>query len=88
MAFYNHVPHFSVLATGEYVKRTIGAGADGTVCIGREAVPVGVFWIKNCTSAVPQNITTGLQSLQSLQEKGLQSIRSTASLLIKRNQFM
>jgi len=38
------------------VKRTISARADGAVCIGREAVPVGVFLIKNCTSAVPQNI--------------------------------
>ena len=27
--------------------------ADGAVCIGRE----GVFLIKNCTSAVPHNIT-------------------------------
>jgi len=39
------------------VKRTISAMADGAVCIGREAVPVGVFLIKNCTSAVPHNIT-------------------------------
>jgi len=39
------------------VKRTISARADGAVCIGREAVPVGVFLIKNCTSAVPHNIT-------------------------------
>jgi hypothetical protein len=31
--------------------------ADGAVCIGREAIPVGVFLIKNCTSAVPHNIT-------------------------------
>jgi len=39
------------------VKHTISARADGAVCIGREAVPVGVFLIKYCTSAVPQNIT-------------------------------
>jgi hypothetical protein len=39
------------------VKRTIGARADGAVCIGREAIPIGVFLIKNCTSAVPHNIT-------------------------------
>ena len=57
MAFYNHVSHFSVLATWEYVKRTISAGADGAVCIGREAILVGMFLIKNCTSAVPHNIT-------------------------------
>ena len=37
------------------MKRSISARADGAVCIGREAVPVGV--IKNCTSAVPHNIT-------------------------------
>jgi len=35
------------------VKRTISARADGAVCIGREAV----YLIKNCTSAVPHNIT-------------------------------
>jgi hypothetical protein len=39
------------------VKRTISARAGGAVCIGREAVPVGVFLIKNCTSALPHNIT-------------------------------
>ena len=39
------------------MKRTISARADGAVCIGREAVPVGVFLIKNCRSAVPHNIT-------------------------------
>jgi len=40
------------------VKRTISTRADGAICIGREAVPVGVFFfIKNCTSAVPHNIT-------------------------------
>ena len=39
------------------MKRTISARADGAVCIGREAVPVGVFLINNCTSAVPHNIT-------------------------------
>jgi len=39
------------------VKRTISARADGAVCFGREAVPVGVLLIKNCTSAVPHNIT-------------------------------
>jgi len=39
------------------VKRTISARADGAVCIGREAIPVGVFLIKSCTSAVPHNIT-------------------------------
>jgi len=39
------------------VKRTISARADGAVCVGREAVPVGVFFINNCTSAVPHNIT-------------------------------
>ena len=40
------------------MKRTIGAWADGAVCNGREAVPVvGVVLIKNCTSAVPHNIT-------------------------------
>jgi hypothetical protein len=39
------------------VKRTISARADGAVCIGREATPVGVFLIKICTSAVPHNIT-------------------------------
>ena len=38
------------------MKRTISARADGAVCIGREAVPVGVFSIKHCTSAVPHNI--------------------------------
>ena len=31
--------------------------ANGAVCIGREAVPVGVLLIKICTSAVPHNIT-------------------------------
>jgi len=37
MAFYNNVPHFSVLATCEYVKRTISVHrADEAVCIGRE----------------------------------------------------
>ena len=35
------------------MKRIISARADGAVCIGREAV----FLIKNCTSAVPHNIT-------------------------------
>ena len=35
------------------MKRTISARADGAVFIGREAV----FLIKNCTSAVPHNIT-------------------------------
>ena len=35
------------------MKRTISARADGADCIGREAV----FLIKNCASAVPQNIT-------------------------------
>jgi hypothetical protein len=35
------VPHLSVLANWEYVKRTISARADGAVGIGREAVPVG-----------------------------------------------
>ena len=39
------------------MKRTISARADGAVCIGREAVPVGVFLFKYCTSAVPHNIT-------------------------------
>jgi len=40
------------------VKRgTISARADGAVCIGREAVPVGVSLTKSCTSAVPHNIT-------------------------------
>ena len=39
------------------MKRTISARADGAVCIGREATPVGVFLIKICTSAVPHNIT-------------------------------
>ena len=39
------------------MKRTISARADGAVCIGREAVPVGVFLIISCTSAVPHNIT-------------------------------
>ena len=39
------------------MKRTISARADGAVCFGREAVPVGVLLIKNCTSAVPHNIT-------------------------------
>jgi hypothetical protein len=39
------------------LKRTISAKADGAVCIGREAVPKGVLLIKNCTSAVPHNIT-------------------------------
>jgi hypothetical protein len=37
------------------VKRTISAKADGAVCIGREAVPLGVFLIENCTTAVPHN---------------------------------
>ena len=45
MAFYTHVPHFSVLATWEYVKRTVSARADGAVCIGREVVPVSDFVI-------------------------------------------
>ena len=40
-----------MLATQEYVKRTISARADGAVCIGREAVLVGMFLI------VPHNIT-------------------------------
>jgi Ca2+/Na+ antiporter len=31
--------------------------ANGAVCIGREAIPVGVFSIKNCTGTVPHNIT-------------------------------
>ena len=39
------------------MKRTISAKADGAVCIGREAVPLGVFLIENCTSAVHHNIT-------------------------------
>jgi len=39
------------------VKRTVSARADGAVCIGREAVPVGLFLIKDCISAVPHNIT-------------------------------
>ena len=39
------------------MKRTISARADGAVCIGREAVPVGMFLTKNCTSAVLHNIT-------------------------------
>ena len=40
------------------MKRIISARADGAVlCNGREAVPVGVVLIKNCTSAVPHNIT-------------------------------
>ena len=39
------------------MKRTISARADGAVCIGREAVPVGVFLIKICTSVLPHNIT-------------------------------
>ena len=39
------------------MKRTISARADGVVCIRREAVPLGVFFIENCTSAVPHNIT-------------------------------
>jgi hypothetical protein len=56
MAFNNHVPLFSVLATREYVKRTISTRADGAVCVGREAVPIGVFLIRNC-SAVPHSIT-------------------------------
>ena len=38
-------------------RGTISARADGAVCIGREAVPVGVFLITSCTSAVPHNIT-------------------------------
>ena len=38
------------------MKRTISARADGAVCTGREAIPIGVFLI-NCTSAVPHNIT-------------------------------
>ena len=33
------------------MKRTISARADGAVCIEREAIPVGVFLIKDCTSA-------------------------------------
>ena len=44
------------------MKRTIGAWADGAVCNGREAVPVvGVVLIKNCTSAVPHNITLSVE---------------------------
>ena len=39
------------------MKRTISARADGAVCIGKESIPVSVFSIKNCTSAVPHNIT-------------------------------
>ena len=39
------------------MKHTISARAAGAVCIGREAVPVGVFFIRNCTSAVSHNIT-------------------------------
>ena len=39
------------------MKRTISARADGAICIGREAVPVGVFLIKYRTSAIPHNIT-------------------------------
>jgi hypothetical protein len=38
------------------VKCTISARAEGAVCIGRKAVLVGMFLIKNCTSAVPHNI--------------------------------
>ena len=38
------------------MKRTISARAGGAVCIGREAVPIGVFLINSCTSAVPHNI--------------------------------
>jgi hypothetical protein len=35
----------------ESMKRTICARADGAVCIGREAVPVGVVLIQNCIIA-------------------------------------
>ena len=36
------------------MKLTISARAD---CVGREAIPVGVFLIKICTGAVPHNFT-------------------------------
>ena len=39
------------------MKRTISARADGAVCIGRVAVPVGVFLVTNFTSAVPHSVT-------------------------------
>jgi len=39
------------------VKRTISARADGALGVGRKAALEGVFLIKNCTSAVPHNIT-------------------------------
>jgi len=39
------------------VKRTVSARADEAVCNGREAVPVGVLFIIDCTSAVPHSIT-------------------------------
>ena len=53
MTYYNQIPRLSVLATREYVERTVSAVADGAVCIGREAV----FLIKIRASAVPHNIT-------------------------------
>ena len=39
------------------MKRTVSARADEAVCNGREAVPVGVLFIIDCTSAVPHSIT-------------------------------
>ena len=46
------------------MKRTISARADGAVCIGREAVPVGVFLIKNCTSAVRKEKENATQAVK------------------------
>jgi phage-related tail fiber protein len=56
MACYNHIPHVSVLATREYVKRTVSALANGAICIGGKAVSEGLLLIKNYTSTVPCNL--------------------------------
>jgi glycine betaine/choline ABC-type transport system substrate-binding protein len=64
VTFYNYIPHFSVLATKEYVKRTVSVQASvGAVCIGGKAVSEGIILIEICASAVPHNITHFVQCL-------------------------
>ena len=42
----NHIPHFSVSATTEYVKRTVSCAlTDGAVCIGGTAVSEDIWSI-------------------------------------------
>jgi len=80
MAFYNHVPHFSVLATWEYVKRTISARA---VCIGMDKVSSKVNRVhmelggKLLTLWESTNLgVTGLQATALMKKLSLHAIRS------------